>query len=164
MPLPAPSLPAIRHVFHPAAGSPGEATAAAELARFTGAAVVAAAAPAPGGVAVALATRGWVPASRLPAKAREATAWIWLRLAEDGTGEILATHGSFLFAAVRLLANGAGSLTREKLAAGVLLPASFGWHRPHWDACYAQYWRSPAVSIPSSTWRRWPRRASPTAR
>ena len=41
-----------------------------------------------------------------------------------------------------LLANGVGELSREKLAAGVLLPASFPWHRPHWDACFAQYWRS----------------------
>ena len=48
MPLPAASLPAIRHVFHPAAGSPGEATAAAELARFTGAAVASPGEPAAG--------------------------------------------------------------------------------------------------------------------
>jgi len=142
MPTPAAPLPAIRRIFHPAAGSPGEATAALELGKLTGATAAASAAPAPGGVAVALASRGWVPAAKLPAKAKEATAWMWLRVADDGSGEIIATHGSFLFAAVRLLANGAGPLAREKLAAGVLLPATFGWHRPHWDACYAQYWRS----------------------
>ena len=67
---------------------------------------------------------------------------MWLRIAENGTGEISATHGSFLFAAVRLLATATSDLTREKLAEGVWLPATFGWHRPHWDACYAQYWRS----------------------
>jgi hypothetical protein len=91
-------------------------------------------------VSVALAWRG-LPA-KLPAKAKESTAWMWLRIAEDGTGEICATHGSFLFAAVRLLATSPGDVTREKLAAGVWLPATFGWHRPHWDACYTQYWRS----------------------
>ncbi|ATC64623.1 hypothetical protein CMV30_12010 [Nibricoccus aquaticus] len=67
---------------------------------------------------------------------------MWLRIAENGTGEIIATHGSFLFAAVRLLSSGISELTREKLAAGLWLPATFGWHRPHWDACYTQYWRS----------------------
>jgi hypothetical protein len=134
-------LPAIRIVSHPSAAVPGEQTAARELARLTGAA--AAGSPAPGkGVNVALASRNWVPASRLPAKASGAAAWTWLRITEQGDGEIIATHASFLFAAVRLLARGIGAFTREKLAAGLLLPSPFGWHRPHWDACYTQYWRS----------------------
>ncbi len=136
------SLPAIRAIFHPVAQTPGELTAATELARLTGAALAPAAAPA-AGVNLALAHRGWLPSSRLPTKASDTgAAWTWLRIADDGTGEIVATHGSFLFAAVRLLANGVGAFTREKLAAGILLPATFGWHRPHWDACYTQYWRS----------------------
>jgi hypothetical protein len=141
MPSPAVSLPALRAVFHPADATPGELTAATELARLTGASL--AAAPAPGaGLNVALAHRNWVGASRLPAAAGTASAWMWLRVADNGTGEIVATHGSFLFAAVRLLSHGVSDLTREKLAAGLLLPATFGWHRPHWDACYTQYWRS----------------------
>ena len=139
--MPALSLPAIRTVFHAEAATPGEVTAAGELARFSGA-KIGRSAQAGAGVNIALASRGWVAASRLPAAARKSSAWTWLRIADDGTGEIVATHGSFLFAAVRLLANGVGDFTREKLAAGVLLPATFGWHRPHWDACYAQYWRS----------------------
>jgi hypothetical protein len=140
--MPAASLLALRTVFHPVAPTPGELTAATELARLTGATVGASSAPA-AGINLALAHRGWISSSRLPTKATSAdAAWTWLRLAEDGTGEIVATHGSFLFAAVRLLANGVAPLTREKLAAGILLPATFGWHRPHWDACYTQYWRS----------------------
>ena len=107
-------------VSHAAAAGPGEITAARELARLTGATLAAT----PGGVSVALASRG-LPA-RLPAKARDETAWTWLRIAEDGTGEICATHGSFLYAAVRLLASGASEFTREKLAAGLWLPATFG--------------------------------------
>jgi len=113
-------------------------TAAGELARLTGAAI-----GAPGattGVRVALAKRG-LPAG-LPAKAADETAWMWLRITEQGDGEICATHGSFLFAAVRLLAGGTTLLAREKLAEGVWLPATFGWHRPHWDACLTQYWRT----------------------
>ena len=136
-------FPALKSVYHATPATPGEITAAAELARLTGATLGASAAPARG-VNVALASRNWIDVAKLPATAHDSSkpAWIWLRLADDGTGEIIATHGSFLFAAVRLLATGLSDLSREKLAAGVLLPATFGWHRPHWDACYTQYWRS----------------------
>ena len=128
-----------KSVFHVVDATAGEITAATELANLAGARV--AAAPAPGrGINVALATRRWV--EKLPAAAARTSEWMWLRLAEDGTGEIVASHGSFLFTAVRLLAVNASELTREKLAAGVFLPAAFPWHRPHWDACLTQYWRS----------------------
>jgi len=115
-------LPAFRAVLHPASPSPGEAAAATELARFAGLTPSAAAAPG-GGLAVALASRGWYSAARLPAAAAGQSGWIWLRCAEDGTGEIVATHGAFLFSAVRLLARGIGDFTRERLAAGIYLPA-----------------------------------------
>ena len=141
----APSFPTIRSVFYAADASPGEVTAAAELARLAGIATGATSASAQSpsyGVSVALATRDTAKAAKLPAAANSTAAWMWLRIADDGTGEILATHGSFLYAAVRLLAHGLSGATREKLAAGLFLPATFGWHRPHWDACYAQYWRS----------------------
>ncbi len=124
-------------VFFPTAAEPAEITAARELAKLTGARAGAGTGQ---GVSITLASRG--RPAQLPAKATAAPAWMWLRIAEDGTGEICATHGSFLFAAVRLLATATSDLTREKLAAGVWLPATFGWHRPHWDACYTQYWRS----------------------
>ncbi|HUR57071.1 MAG TPA: hypothetical protein VM029_05150, partial [Opitutaceae bacterium] len=135
-----PFLPAIRAVFHPEAPMPGELTAATELARMSGGVASAAGGSAERGVMVALAGRA--TGVKLPAAAKSAPAWMWLHIADDGAGEIVASHGAFLFAAVRLLANGVGDLTREKLAAGVFLPATFGWHRPHWDACFTQYWRS----------------------
>lgn len=128
----------LRAVLAPAHPEPGELTAANELARLTGCALGAPGATA--GVRVALARRG-LPAG-LPAKAADESAWMWLRITERGEGEVCATHGSFLFAAVRLLAGGTTLLAREKLASGVWLPATFGWHRPHWDACLTQYWRS----------------------
>ena len=119
------------------AAEASELTAAQELARLTGASCEAGGT---GGVQVRLASRG-LP-SRLPADGKSSQAWIWMQVGDDGNGEIVATHGSFLFSAVRLLARSASDFTREKLAAGIWLPASFGWHRPHWDACFAQYWRS----------------------
>jgi hypothetical protein len=136
-----PSLASIRVVSSPAAASPAEVTAATEFARLTGASQ---ASGAPGPRAVRVALVGNAGDVKLPAAARadRHAAWMWLRVAEDGSGEIVATHGAFLFAAVRLLANGVGDFTRENLAAGIFLPASFNWHRPHWDACFTQYWRS----------------------
>ncbi len=133
-------FPALAAVSVPPSPAPGELTAARELARLAGAPLDPAG-TAPRAVVVCQAGRAG-PGLRLPAAARGADAWMWLRIADDGTGEIVATHGSFLWAAVRLLARGIGDFTREKLAAGIFLPASFGWHRPHWDACYTQYWRS----------------------
>ncbi|MCX6955690.1 MAG: hypothetical protein NTV51_26395 [Verrucomicrobia bacterium] len=133
---------AIRAIFHPAAPAPVELTAVAELARLAVAATVTASAVPGRGVNVAVFSPAWPASKYLPKTATPDTAWMWLRLAEDGTGEITASHGSFLYAAVRLLAHGLSDFTREKLAAGLFLPATFGWHRPHWDACYTQYWRS----------------------
>ncbi|MEO7598556.1 MAG: hypothetical protein ABIV50_06465 [Opitutus sp.] len=137
MPLSSPL--SLTSVHYSPAAEPGEITAANELAKITGS-LATADASVSGAVTVALASRG-LPKS-LPAAAANSSAWMWLRIDEQGKGEICATHGSFLFAAVRLLATTPGDLTREKLAAGVFLPASFGWHRPHWDACFTQYWRS----------------------
>ena len=33
-------------------------------------------------------------------------------------------------------------MQNAKLDRGVFLPVTFPWHRPHWDACFTQYWRS----------------------
>lgn len=137
--LSSPASFSLSHVYHPPGAEPAELTAARELAQLSGAALAEGAAGGRG-VTVALARRG-LPAG-LPGKARDAAAWMWLRIRDDGTGEVCATHGSFLFAAVRLLRTAPADVTREKLAAGLWLPATFGWHRPHWDACYTQYWRS----------------------
>jgi hypothetical protein len=145
--MPTLSFPNLRAIFHHSEATPGEITAAMELGRIAGPNTAVNASPTRGaGVNVALASRGWSDArAKLPANASTCQAWLWLRITEDGTGEILATQGSFLFAAVRLLATNAASgnaQMQEKLAQGIFLPATFGWNRPHWDACYAQYWRS----------------------
>ena len=135
-PLPAAVLP-LRSVTYPAQGHPVESTAASELARRAG--LVATAAGRPGrGVNVALAANRWARVPGAPATG----AWMWLRLTDAGTGEIVANEPALLFAAVRLLANGLSDATRARLDRGVLINASFGWHRPHWDSCYTQYWRT----------------------
>ncbi len=127
----------LAHVHHPAASDPAELTAARALATATGAAL-SAVDSAGAGVTVSLASRRWAR----PVGIDKVDAWMWLRLDDQGRGEIVASHGSFLYAAVRLLTGGLPDATREKLGDGVLLPATFSWHRPHYDACLTQYWRS----------------------
>ncbi|MBS0633463.1 MAG: hypothetical protein JSS11_16255 [Verrucomicrobia bacterium] len=130
---------AVSRITYPAKFVPVEKTAADELAQFTGATAGAAAKAGPG-VNVALASRGWAPAAVKAAKG--ATGWMWLRIDENGSGEIVADEGSGLFAAVRLLAHGLTGASREKLAKGILLQRSFAMNRPIWDGSFAQYWRS----------------------
>ncbi|MCW5549456.1 MAG: hypothetical protein KIT44_10890 [Opitutaceae bacterium] len=129
----------VRLVNFPARFQPVEKTAAEELARLTGA-KVAPANRAGTGVNVALAPRDW--AKTLPKSRAAQPGWMWLKLADDGTGEIIADTGALLYAAVRLLAHGLPDAARAKLDRGLFLPATFPWHRPHWDACLTQYWRS----------------------
>jgi hypothetical protein len=138
---PPPALASIRLVFTPASVDEAGMTAARELARGTGAQLATTGSMSGQGVTVALAAH-FSGNLRLPPAAAKSDAWMWLRVDEKGTGEIAATHGAFLWSAVRLLVRNAGELSREKLAEGIWLPATFGWHRPHWDACYTQYWRS----------------------
>ncbi len=137
MSSPVPALLRLSRVSTISSAQVAEITAARELAKFSGASLETGGTT---GVRVRLSSSG-LP-SKLPAKARDSQAWIWMQIDEAGNGEIVATHGSFLFSAVRLLAAGTSDFTREKLAAGIYLPATFGWHRPHWDACLTQYWRS----------------------
>ncbi|MFI5356779.1 MAG: hypothetical protein ACHQ4G_05540 [Opitutales bacterium] len=128
-----------RTITYPAKFHPVERTAALELARLTGG--IAAPASRPGaGVNVALASRGWARA--LPKSRTAKPGWMWLRLANDGIGEIIADQGALLYAAVRLLAHGLPDAARTRLDRGVLLPATFPWHRPLWDSCLTQYWRT----------------------
>src|SRR5690606_6978529 len=116
---PAANFPALnlRSITYPAKFETAEQTAADELARLTGAEAWPAARPGKG-LNLALASRKWAPDAAKAAK--DHASWIWLRVDENGAGEIIATEGSGLFAAARLLANGLTGATREKLAKGLL--------------------------------------------
>ncbi|MES2694374.1 MAG: hypothetical protein V4773_12935 [Verrucomicrobiota bacterium] len=120
------SLPVV--VYSPNA-QPAEVLAAFELARLTQATIV---------IGRQTPGRLFVGIAQQPPVRSSSEAWIWLRIRPDDTGEILASHGSFLFAAIRLL----GSFESSDLARGILLPASFTLNRPIWDGSFAQYWRS----------------------
>ncbi len=121
----------------PFSGAPVEKTAAEELARLAG--VTATAASRPGkGVNVALASRRWAKVKGAPADG----GWLWLRLTDTGAGEITASEPAFLYAAVRLLANGLSHVSRAKLEAGLLIKGAFDMNRPISDSCLTQYWRT----------------------
>ncbi len=121
----------------PATATLAEQQAAAVLADRTSAPVFASDQPGPG-FNIALAEQDWIQPDAAPAQ----KPWIWLRQKADGTGELIASQGSFLFTGLNLLEQGLPSTAREQLSKGVLLPASFSFHRPHYDACLTQYWRS----------------------
>ncbi len=119
------------------AASLAEKEAATVLAERTGATISTASGPG-NGFNIALAARNWISKP----KEADSNQWIWLRQTPEGAGELIATQGSFLFSALNLLEQGLSADLRAKLADGVLLPASFNFHRPHYDACLTQYWRS----------------------
>lgn len=128
---------AVRSITFPQKHHPVEKTSAAELARLTGG--NAAPANRPGaGVNVALVDRKWANPKGVPAD----SAWFWLRFPGDGTGEVIANEPALLYAAVRLLANGLTDTTRAKVESGLLIKATFPWHRTLSDSCYTQYWRT----------------------
>lgn len=128
----------VSSISFPTKSVPVEQTVADELALITGATAKRSARPGEG-INVALAARQWVPAAQKAAQ--ETTNWMWLRITENGAGEIIASEGSGLFAAVRLLAHGLTGATREKLAAGLLIERTFSLNKPIWDGSFAQYWR-----------------------
>lgn len=114
-----------------------EKEAAALLAERLGSQVTTSAQPGEG-FNLALAASGWLKPAREPSDEQ----WIWLRLDAEGAGELIATQGSFLFTALSLLENGLSADLKAKLSEGIFLPATFAFHRPHYDACLTQYWRS----------------------
>jgi hypothetical protein len=114
-----------------------EQQAAAILAEKIGASILVTETPG-NGFNIALTHHNWIT----PPAAVGIPTWIWLRQAADGSGELIATQGAFLFTALSLLAEGLTASLRAQLAEGILLPASFNLHRPHYDACLTQYWRS----------------------
>ncbi len=120
--------------------TPAEHQAAARLAARFNTTVSTATAPG-AGFNLTLSSHHWLPLPE-PAQAASAQNWIWLRLTDDLRGELIATQGAFLFTALRLLENGLTPTLRAQLATGVLLPATFDFHRPLFDGCLTQYWRS----------------------
>jgi hypothetical protein len=67
---------------------------------------------------------------------------MWVRLSDEGDGELRASHPAFLYAFVHLLADGLLDDRSDELADGVLVEASFALHRPLYDQILTQVARS----------------------
>ena len=138
----------IRNITFPAEAHPVQETAARALALATGATVRASSSPS--GFAVSLASAGWTSAPEdVPARH-----WAWLRLAEDGSGELTASEPALLFATARQLETGFDWLPAGDLERGVPLPLTFDWNRPLWDSVLTQSARSTRRFDPEAYVRR----------
>ena len=68
--------------------------------------------------------------------------WQWARISADGSGELVASHPSFLVALVEMLTDGTLDPRAGDIEEGLLLPSSFAFHRPLYDYCLTQIARS----------------------
>ncbi len=126
------ALASVRSVSFPASAPPAVGAAAAVIRRSLGLSEDAAA----GGPGLTLNVASG------PDAGPEGTggAWVWARIAADGTGELTASAPSFLYALAQMLADGA--LDGRDLAGGLLLPVSFPFHRPLFDTVLTQVART----------------------
>lgn len=129
-------------ILHRPNATPAELTAARELAHLRQTTLAPSSRRNPRGLLVSLATPRTTLPRDLIRRASSHPAWLWLRIDDSNTGEVLASHASFLFAAVRVLSTNSSTLSPDALARGIFLPASFAFNRPIWDGAFAQYWRT----------------------
>ena len=69
-------------------------------------------------------------------------AWQWVRISADGSGELVASHPSFLVALAKMLTDGELDDRAADIERGLMLPSSFAFHRPLYDYCLTQIARS----------------------
>jgi hypothetical protein len=129
----------IKWVAFPVTHLPSEKTSAEELGALYGAEVASAESPGKG-VSVFVGGRDWP--LEIDAVKKASGAWMWLRITEDGNGEISASDTQYLYAAVRLLNDGLSKKLKENLTEGILIEPTFSWNRPLFDGAMTQYWRS----------------------
>ena len=131
-----PRLQTVRRVHYPSAGHPVAASAATALRQRAGASVTAAEERPDAGLRLDIAGGPWHDAADLPPALPPA--WMWARVAEDGSGDLRASHPAFLYALVHLLADGRVEASDAELAEGVLVEPSFPFHRPLYDQTLTQ--------------------------
>ena len=97
-------------------------------------------ADAPEGLALDVAGGPWASSARLPVE--RPAAWMWVQLSDDGTGALYASHPSFLYALVHLVADGLLDADPDALRDGLLLEPAFALHRPLYDQILTQVART----------------------
>lgn len=130
----------IKSVSYPTNGHPVEKTAAEAFAKRLGL-TSATSSDTPGaGVRIATSDSDW---NLKPGKApKDGQAWIWVRIAADGTGEITASEPAFVYGIVHQLADGLPADQQAQLESGLLIETTFSWHRPLFDTTLTQVGRT----------------------
>ncbi len=135
-----PLLANIKSVSFPSSGHPVERTAAEALATRLGISEpVESDKPGPG-IRIATAGSSWDLSPARKPKAGQA--WIWLRIAADGSGEITASEPAFVYGAVHQLVDGLSTDQESQLQDGLLIETTFSWHRPIFDTTLTQVGRT----------------------
>ena len=126
-------------VCFPQNAHPAVATAAAQLSARGGFAAPRATDEADA-LALDVAGGPWAPEAQIPGALP--SAWMWIRLADDGSGELYASHPAFLYALVHLVADDLLDADEQAVREGLLIEPSFALHRPLYDQILTQVARS----------------------
>lgn len=148
---------AVQTIYYPQGGHPVGHTTAALLGRQFGLELLQAAErPRKGekeGFHVSLAGGPWE--IEVKAALQDERPWMWIRLTSEGTGELVASAPSFLYALARLLVEDKLSQAqREALSGGLLLRPCFAWNRSHNDYVLTQTARTARNFDPETYLRR----------
>lgn len=134
-----PAFAAIDTILYPSAAPEVVATAARALAERLGCPAPHPAEQPGEGLHLTLADGPWPLA---PAHAPAGRTWLWARITAEGTGELVASSPSGLYALVHWLFDGLTAGQHERLAGGVLLEVAFDMNRPLYDTVLTQVGRT----------------------
>lgn len=140
-------LRSISEITYPRDGQPVERTAATVFGRLAG--VGARASASGSGFSVALAQSGW---GEGPADTEGA--WVWLRIASDGSGAARSNTPALLYALARWVEDGGITASESELQEGVLTRVPFESNRPLYDSTLSQSARTARNFDPAEYVRR----------
>lgn len=91
---------------------------------------------------LAVASNADFPVDAIRSKAPSDKNWAFLRLAQDGSGELVVSHPSLLYAYATMLVDDWGERNTADFASGHYFTSAFKWHRPLFDYLLTQTWRT----------------------
>ena len=129
----------VTQLLYPADGHRAEAQTARALSRLLDLPEPRASKHPDRGLKIAAAGSTW----RLePARTPADRPWMWIRIDEQGNGELSASDVSLLYGLAHLLPGGLTEEQEEDVREGLLLEPSFSWNRPLFDYVLTQTARS----------------------
>ena len=134
-------------VCYPKDGHPSAQTAAEKIAHESGGEARGVNTQPASGLRVGLAGDAWDFALGHPPTDAP---WAWIRVDQDGEGELTASTAAMLMALPGLLREGLTPEQEAQLADGLFLEASFAWNRSHYDYVLTQTARTARKFDPAS--------------